>query len=269
MYHGKTTGIVIPAHNEAASIGRVTRDLKACESIVDHIVVCDNASTDNTAELARLAGATVATEPRKGYGAACLRAIDTLAQLPLGPPDWVVFVDGDAAMDVADLPILLDSLRGGADLVIGSRQLGARLNKVEPGALTPHQRWGNWLAAWLLTQIFRARVTDLGPFRAISWEALQALGMRDLAYGWTVEMQARALAADMSVIEVPVASLRRIGQSKVSGTWRGSIGASVGILGTIARIGLPALWSQVTQSLLPQPVKLESASKDSLWKKPS
>jgi len=263
MYNGKTIGVVIPAHNEAPSIAAVIKDLQALGGIVDHIVVCDNASTDATAEIADSAGATVAHEPKKGYGTACLKGLEVLPDV-----DWILFVDGDGAMQATDLPSLLDPLAHGAQLVIGSRTLGEREGRLQPGALTPHQRWGNWLAAALLSMIWLRKtdkvVTDLGPFRAIARTDLDQLNMQDTAYGWTVEMQAKALDAGMEVIEVPVASLCRVGTSKISGTWRGSIGASAGILGTLFGIGLPALWAQLLRS-----INIGSTPKDSLWKKPS
>ena len=263
MYYGKTIGVVIPAHNEAPSIGAVINDLQALGGIVDHIVVCDNASTDATAQIAESAGAIVAREPQKGYGAACLKALKVLPAV-----DWILFVDGDGAMQATDVPRLLDELADGAHLVIGSRTLGEQEGRLQPGALTPHQRWGNWLAAALLSAIWLRKtdqiVTDLGPFRAIARTDLERINMQDTAYGWTVEMQAKALNVGMNVVEVPVASLCRVGTSKISGTWRGSIGASVGILSTLFGIGLPALWAQLRQS-----INIESNSKDSLWKKPS
>ena len=232
MYHGKTIGVVIPAHNEALSIGLVVRELAGLGTIVDKIVVCDNASADATAALARTAGAVVVSEPDKGYGAACLRAMTELADV-----DCIVFVDGDHSMRADELPRLLDAWRRGGQLVIGSRSLGAAKGLMEHGSLTPHQRWGNTLASFLLTCLWQTPVTDLGPFRAIGTSHLAALDMRERTFGWTVEMQAKALATGLRVIEVPVASTRRIGVSKVSGTWRGSLGASIGILTTIGKIG--------------------------------
>ena len=167
MYHGKTIGVVIPAHNEAPSIAAVINDLQSLGDVVDHIVVCDNASSDGTADIAAAAGATVTSEPQKGYGAACLKALAVLPDV-----DWIVFVDGDRAMDAKDLPRLLDELAEGAQLVIGSRTLGEQAGRLETGALTPHQRSGNWLAAAILSAIWlrsrKEKVTDLGPFRAIA-----------------------------------------------------------------------------------------------------
>ena len=267
MYHDKTVGVVIPAHNEAPSITAVVNDLRE-QAAVDHIVVCDNASHDATAKLAQMAGATVVREPQKGYGAACLRALSVLPEC-----DWIVFVDGDRAMRGSDLSQLLLALNDGAQLVIGSRTLGAQKGWVESGALTPHQRFGNWLAAKLSTWVWlrgtNQQVTDLGPYRAITQVALAQLEMQDKAYGWTMEMQAKALAKSLPMVEVPVASLRRIGSSKVSGTWRGSLGAAVGILGALMRIGAPALWAQLLQSITIKPREKEPQVSTLKWKKPS
>ena len=268
MYRSKTIGVVIPAHNEAPAIGCVVRELLALTAdttagigprLVDQLVVCDNASNDTTAQQARAAGALVVREERKGYGAACLRGIAALERV-----DVVVFVDGDHSVRASELPLLLDAHGSGADLVIGSRALGERAGLAEAGSQTPHQRAGNWIAGKLLSVLFGSPTTDLGPFRAIGSAALNALQMRDQAYGWTAEMQTRALAAGFKVQEVPVSSPRRIGTSKVSGTWRGSLGASVGILSTIFRIGIPALWAELSAS-----TKIERSQKDTIWKKHS
>jgi hypothetical protein len=196
-------------------------------------VVADNGSRDRTAEVARAAGAEVVAEPRRGYGAACLAG---LAHLRRRPPDVVVFLDADGSDDPADLPAVLAPIAGGgADLVIGSRVLGAR----EPGALTPVQAFGNRLSAALMRALFGARFTDLGPFRAVRWDALERLGMRDRDFGWTVEMQTRALRARLRCTEVPARyRRRRLGRSKIAGTLRGSATAGWKILLTIARVRL-------------------------------
>jgi glycosyltransferase involved in cell wall biosynthesis len=195
------------------------------------IVVVDNGSTDRTAETARGLGATVILEPRRGYGAACLAG---LAFLKSDPPDIVVFLDADDSDDPAELPDLLRPiLEGRADLVIGSRVLGER----EPGSLSAVQEFGNRLATLLLLVLFGARFTDLGPFRAVRWPSLDSLRMRDRDYGWTVEMQARAAARGLRCAEVAVRyRRRRLGRSKVSGTWRGVLGAGWKILFTLARV---------------------------------
>lgn len=195
---------------------------------VTRVVVCDNGSTDATADVARAAGAEVVHEPRRGYGAACLRALRELAS---DPPSVVLFVDADLSDDPSDAASLLAPLLDGtADLAIGSRVLG----EAEPGALTPVQRFGNWLAAGLLRRLYGTGATDLGPFRAIRWDALQALEMRDRDFGWTVEMQVKAARRRLRTVEVPVRYRRRVGRSKISGTIRGSFLAGTKILGTIA-----------------------------------
>lgn len=197
------------------------------------VVVADNGSRDATARVAREGGAEVVHEPRRGYGAACLRAMAHLAD---DPPDVVVFLDGDYSDHPEELPSLLAPLeRGEADLVLGSRVLGAR----ERGSLTPQQRVGNAVAVLGLRLLHGARYTDLGPFRAVRWSTLKRLGMRDRDYGWTMEMQIRAAQSGVPHAEVPVRYRRRIGDSKVSGTIRGTLGASVKILYVLGRHAWP------------------------------
>jgi glycosyltransferase involved in cell wall biosynthesis len=228
-----TAAVVIPALDEEAAIGRVVAALP--KGGIDEIVVCDNGSRDRTAAVARAAGATVVAAPRRGYGSACLAGLAHLRTRPGGPPAIVAFVDADGADDPAELPLLLAPLLAGrADLVIGSRVLG----RAERGALTAVQRFGNRLAALLLAARWGAVTTDLGPFRAIRWAALEQLAMRDPDYGWTVEMQARALRLGLVTVEVPVSYRRRIGRSKISGTLRGVVGAGTKILWTIGREAL-------------------------------
>ena len=221
--------VIIPAHNEAESIALVINEIPA--GLVQEIIVVDNASTDATAARATAAGATVLFEPTPGYGRACLRGIAyALAQHP--PPDILVFLDGDHSDYPAEMPALLAPLlTHEADMVIGSRALGQR----ERGALLPQQRFGNWLAAWLLRYRFGTTTTDLGPFRAIRTAALVGLNMADTTYGWTVEMQVKAARQDLRVTEIPVSYRRRIGTSKISGTVRGTLGAGYKILATIFR----------------------------------
>ena len=217
--------VVIPALDEEEALPHVLAAIP--EGAVRRVVVADNGSRDRTAEVAREAGAE--REPRRGYGAACLKA---LAHLRHDPPDVVVFLDGDHSDHPEELPRLLAPIeRGEADLVVGSRALG----RAERGALTPQQRVGNAIACVALRLVYGARYTDLGPFRAIRWEALERLGMVDLDYGWTVEMQIKAARRRVAHAEVPVSYRRRIGVSKVSGTLRGTLGASRKILWVLAR----------------------------------
>ena len=208
-----------PARDEAEALPQVLAAIPRPDDAafrVREVVVVDNGSRDGTAGVARALGATVVREPRCGYGSACLAG---LARLRLDPPEVVAFMDAD----------------GSDDLVIGSRVLG----EAEAGALTPLQRFGNALATRLLRVCFGARHTDLGPFRAVRWAALERLGMRDRGFGWTVEMQARAARARLRVEEVPVRCRRRAaGRWRVSGTLRGAVGAGIGILVTILRVRL-------------------------------
>jgi glycosyltransferase involved in cell wall biosynthesis len=219
---------VIPALNEEASLPRVLSALRGRG--FRQIVVVDNGSDDATYAVARDGGATPLFERRRGYGQACLRAIDHLAG---DPPDVVVFLDADGADDPDDLPALLAPIEAGAaDLVIGSRVRGER----EPGALLPQARFGNLLACALLRRLYGVEFTDLGPFRAITWAALDRLQMSDTGMGWTVEMQARAARLALRCAEVPVRyRRRRAGQSKVAGNLKGSVKAGAKILWTIGR----------------------------------
>ena len=232
MYHGMTVGVAIPALNEAQSIGLVVGDLLAQRNadgtrIVDEVVVCDNGSTDATAARAAQAGARVARQDQPGYGRACQAAIGALA-----PADIVLFTDADHAFHADQAVRLLDGVSAGADLAIGSRTLG----QPDQGALTRSQRAGNWVATRLIRALWGQRATDLGPYRAIRSQALARLDMRDATFGWTVEMQVKAIQHGMKTVEVPVDTRRRIGQSKISGTLRGAVGAGCGILGMIARL---------------------------------
>ncbi len=224
MHLGRRIAVVIPALNEERAIGRVLADLPP---LVDLTVVSDNGSTDRTADVARAHGAIVVAEPERGYGAACLAALRHV-----GDADIVVFMDGDYSDHAAEMASLVQPIASGdADMVIGSRVLGAR----EAGSLTPQQRFGNWLATCLIRLIWGVSYTDLGPYRAISAKALRQLGMTDRNYGWTVEMQIRAAVAGLRVREVPVSYRRRIGQSKVSGTIKGTVMAGIKILSVIGR----------------------------------
>jgi glycosyltransferase involved in cell wall biosynthesis len=216
--------VIIPALNEEAAIGGVVAAIPAW---VDDIVVVDNGSTDATAAIARDRGARVIREPQRGYGAACLAGLAALTD-----PDIIVFMDGDGSDVPSEMALLVDPIiKNQADLVIGSRVLGAR----EPGALTPQARFGNWLACRLIHLFWGQRYTDLGPFRAIRRQALAGLDMQDRNYGWTVEMQVKAVRHGLRVAEAPVSYRRRIGASKISGTVRGVLGAGTKILYIIFR----------------------------------
>lgn len=216
--------VIIPALNEELSIARV---LGAIPGWVSQIVVVDNGSTDRTAAVATAAGAQIVSETRRGYGAACLAGMAALDK-----PDVVVFLDADFSDDPSEMAGLVAPIaRGRAELVIGSRTLGSR----ESGALSAQQRFGNALACWLIRMFWRVSYTDLGPFRAIRSDALGALEMDDQGYGWTVQMQLRAARLGLSVAEVPVSYRRRIGRSKISGTFRGVLSAGAKILSLIAK----------------------------------
>ena len=223
--------VLIPALNEQQSIGEVLRRLPP----VGAVIVADNGSTDRTAEVAHEAGAQVVTEPRRGYGSACLAGITAIDSVDLAQPAIVVFLDADLSDSpemLTDLvaPILCDE----QDMVLGSRMLGER----EPGAMPPQAVFGNHLACWLMRLCFGAQYTDLGPFRAIRLESLRQLGMQDRDFGWTIEMQIKAHRAGLRTIEIPVPYRCRVGESKISGTVVGSVKAGVKILWTIAKYGL-------------------------------
>lgn len=215
--------VIIPAYNEADSIGLVLAEIP---EIVDEVIVVSNSSTDATEENAAKAGATVLQEPRKGYGYACLKGIDYIEKLPT-KPEIIVFLDGDYSDYPRELEKLVEPiLERKVDLVIGARVQRWR----EKGAMTFPQVFGNWLATSLMKLFFNARFTDLGPFRAIKYDKLLALEMEDKTYGWTVEMQLKALKKNYSYEEVPVHYRNRIGESKVSGTIKGAFMAGVKIL---------------------------------------
>ena len=223
--------VIIPAYNEEDSIAKVINDIP---TIVDEIIVISNNSTDKTEENAANAGATVLKESKRGYGYACLKGMDYIASTSLSDQEKkttiVVFLDGDYSDYPEQLtelvaPIINDNI----DLVIGSRVKELR----EAGSMTPQQVFGNWLATFLMNIFFGAKFTDLGPFRAIKYQKLLQLKMEDKTYGWTVEMQLKAIKQHFSYIEVPMKYRNRIGISKVSGTLKGSILAGVKILGWI------------------------------------
>jgi hypothetical protein len=216
--------VIIPAFNEEQAIEQVLCDIP--RAVVHAAIVVDNNSTDNTAEYAQRAGARIIHEARKGYGHACLAGINYAKTLH---PDAVVFLDGDYSDYPDEISLLLEKLAEGYDLVIGSRLLG----RAEPGALLPHARWGNRLATRLIELLFKYKYTDLGPFRAIRWNKLLELNMQDGTFGWTAEMQVKAAKLGFKIAEVPVSYRKRIGVSKVSGTFGGTIKAGYKILFTI------------------------------------
>jgi glycosyltransferase involved in cell wall biosynthesis len=223
--------VIIPAYNEEKSIAKVVQDIPA--GFVADVIVVNNNSTDATAELAAKAGATVLNEPTPGYGNACLKGIAYAAAKPKDTkPDIIVFLDGDYSDYPEEITkIVQPILDGRADMVIGSRALGNR----ESGSMMPQQVFGNWLATTLLRWFYGVNYSDLGPFRAITLNALLSLGMKDRTYGWTVEMQAKAAKQKLRYEEVPVTYRKRIGFSKVSGTVKGSVMAGYKILFTIFR----------------------------------
>jgi glycosyltransferase involved in cell wall biosynthesis len=240
-----TVSAIVPARNEEPCIGPVVQGLLAQQDAaalprVFEVVVADNGSTDATAAVAARAGARVVFEPRPGYGQACWSAVQASRGTVL------LFVDDDGAADPAQAGALLDALHHGADLVIGVRE------QPEPGAMSPVQRFGNALACALMRLIWRMPARDLGPYRAIRRDAFDRLDMRDRSFGWTVEMQVRAHRLGLRVVQVPVYWRRRAaGESKISGTWHGVVGAGVGILGMIVR-----LWWRERQrapAVIPQP----------------
>lgn len=222
--------VVIPVFNERASLPLVVADIPT--QVVSEIVVVDNGSTDGTDAIARGLPVRLVREARRGYGSACLAG---LAALSVQPPDVVVFLDGDYSDHPEEMPLLLEAIASGADLVIGSRVLGQR----EPGALLPQARFGNAVACFLIRLLYGHRYTDLGPFRAARWSALDRLRMHDTAFGWTCEMQVKALRRGLQVVEVPVSYRRRIGVSKIAGTVSGTLRAGCKILWTIARYSFP------------------------------
>jgi len=223
--------VIIPAYNEADSIAQVIYELP--ES-VSEIIVVNNNSSDETAQTAENAGATVLSEKKMGYGYACLCGMNYVAQQS-NIPDIIVFIDGDYSDYPEDLTKVVQPIVDqDIDFVIGARAKELR----ELGSMTPQQIFGNWLATFLMRLLFRATFTDLGPFRAIKYDKLLTLEMEDKTYGWTVEMQLKALKQKLTYIEVPVRYKKRIGVSKVSGTVKGSIFAGIKILGWIFKYSI-------------------------------
>ena len=217
--------VVIPTRNEAQAIGRVIGDLPA--DLVTEVIVVDNDSTDGTPEIASRMGARVISESRRGYGQACLTGLACTSA-----PDVVVFLDGDYSDRPADLPLLLAPIaEGRADITMGSRLAGPH----PPGALPWHSRFGNWLAASLITHLYELKISDLGPFRAARADVLRAVKLEETTYGWAVELILKGATEGLRIVEVPVSYHPRIGKSKISGTFRGTVGATWFILSRIAR----------------------------------
>jgi len=229
-----TLAVIIPALNEQETIADQVAEVLTVAALpdlparVERVIVIDNGIDDATAERAAAAGATVVSEPRRGYGRACYSGV-----LAAGDMNYIVQMDGDRSDRFDELPLLLAPiLAGEADLVIGSRTLGS----YEPGSMQPQQLFGNWLAARMLGALYGVRVTDIGPFRIIDRQKLLGLGMREMTYGWSVEMIARAARQELRVREVPVTYRNCAGgESKVSGNLRASVRAGGRIIGTILR----------------------------------
>jgi glycosyltransferase involved in cell wall biosynthesis len=217
--------IIIPTHNEASAIARVLADIPA--DAVDEVIVVDGNSTDGTPEIAAKMGARVLRESRRGYGRACLTGLASASA-----PDIVVFLDGDYSDRPAELPLLLAPIiEGRADITLGSRLAGPRI----PGALPWHAALGNRLAASLIGMLYGVKITDLGPFRAARAEVLRSLALEETTYGWAVEMILKCAIEGLRIVEVPVSYYPRIGQSKISGTVKGTVGAAWFILSRILR----------------------------------
>jgi glycosyltransferase involved in cell wall biosynthesis len=219
--------VVIPALNEAEAIGPVLREIPAW---VRRVVVVDNGSTDATMAAAAAGGAQVVRQPRRGYGFACLAGLAALRADD--PPEAVVFLDGDHSDFPAEMDRLVAPLAAGrADLAIGSRLAG----RLQPGAMLWHARLGNRLLAWLVRRITGCRVTDIGPFRAVTWACLNSLELREGRYGWTLEMMLKAAGQGYRLVEAPVSYRPRLGCSKVSGSPSASLAAALVMLATVAR----------------------------------
>jgi len=221
--------VIIPAQNEAESITMVLADIP--KHLISEVVVVDNDSSDNTAEKARKQGATVLFESKRGYGSACMKGIDYLLEKST-QPDIVVFLDGDYADYPEEMVDLIRPIsEQGYDLVIGSRVAGRR----SPGAMTPQQVFGNLLATTLVRLFFGVKFSDLGPFRAIRFNKLLELKLQEKTFGWTIEMQLKAIKLGMKICEVPVSYRARVGKSKISGTLRGTALAGYMIISTILK----------------------------------
>ncbi len=221
MIDDKKTVVIIPAFNEEESLPKVINDIP---SFVDEVIVANNGSNDKTVEVAKESGATVVTEIERGYGATCLKAIEYIKDKNY---DIVVFIDGDYSDYPEEINSVIEPIiNNDYDLVIGSRMSGKR----QKGAMLPQAMFGNWLASFLIKLFWNYKFTDLGPFRAIKYSSLLKLNMQDRNFGWTVEMQIKAAKLKMKTTEVPVSYRKRIGQSKVTGTIKGTVKASGKIL---------------------------------------
>ncbi len=221
--------VIIPAYNEESSIGLVVRDIILQD--VRHVVVVNNRSNDNTTKVASDAGAVVLDQAKRGYGSACLKGMQWISELEI-KPDVVLFMDGDYSDYAEEFSLLIEPIENqNIDMVIGSRALGLR----EKGSMTPQQVFGNWLATRMIHVLFGARFTDLGPYRSIRYQSLMELGMKDPDYGWTVEMQVKAVKKGLKWVEVAVNYRKRIGVSKVAGTLKGTILAGYKIITTIIK----------------------------------
>lgn len=225
-YMEPVVAVIIPALNEAGNIGPLVRATLHMAPV--RVIVVDNGSTDATACEAVEAGATVVYEPQRGYGYACAAGVAAARDA-----DLLVFLDGDCSFLPEEMPLLLSPLlEDRADLVLGSRVLG----HIAPGAMPPHQYVGNWLVARLMSRLYRIKVTDLGPYRAIRRSLLMGLQMREMTYGWPTEMMVKAARAGARLVEAPVSyHPRRAGKSKVSGAVRGTLLAAWYILGVTLR----------------------------------
>lgn len=222
--------VIIPAYNEEESIAKVIRDIPM--NLVREVIVCNNNSTDSTAEKAIAAGATVVFQPIPGYGSACLKGMEYIAE-KADAPDILVYLDGDYSDHPEELPLLIQPImEEEIDLVIGSRAMG----QLEKGAMMPQQVFGNWLATNLIQLFYKYEFTDLGPFRAIRYDRLMEIEMADPDFGWTVEMQVKAAKFKLKCKEIPVSYRKRIGVSKVSGTVKGTILAGHKIIWTIFKL---------------------------------
>jgi len=257
MYFKLKITTIIPALNEEVAISDVIHQLQALrfqqKPLIDQIIVCDNGSTDQTVHLAKTCGADVISEPERGYGAACLKGISSIDNT-----DVLLFLNADGSEKISEAQQILDTLyQQKADLVIGSRELGF----VEKNALSLQQRVGNQLASWIIRCLWSYPITDLGPFRAIRYSSYQQLNMQEKNYGWTIEMQLKALRRELKVIEIPVSALCGKSPSIVSGTIKGVLGATYKILGGIFYFGIydhyknKYLKTTQAQHLLHYPVK--------------